>query len=72
MIKLLNIHFTFSCCTSLKNKDGRSQMILRLTFRGKGGIRLFAFIISALIGMPGTSELKKRKMDLICKIKTLI
>ena len=35
MTKLLNIHFTFSCRTSHKNNDGRSPMILRLTFRGE-------------------------------------
>src|SRR5258705_12724495 len=35
MTKLLNIHFTFSCSTSHKNKDGRSPMIIRLTFRGE-------------------------------------
>lgn len=35
MTKLLNIHFTFSCRTSHKDKEGRSPMILRLTFRGE-------------------------------------
>lgn len=35
MTKLLNIHFTFSCRTSHKNKEGRSPMILRVTFRGE-------------------------------------
>ncbi|NOT50088.1 MAG: site-specific integrase [Chitinophagaceae bacterium] len=35
MTKLLNIHFTFSCRTSHKNKEGQSPMILRVTFRGE-------------------------------------
>ena len=35
MTKLLNIHFTFSCRTSHKDKEGKSPMILRLTFRGE-------------------------------------
>lgn len=35
MAELLNISFTFSCRTSHDNKEGKSPIVLRITFRGE-------------------------------------
>jgi hypothetical protein len=35
MLELLNIRFTFSLRTSHQNHDGKSPIILRVSFRGE-------------------------------------
>jgi len=35
MTELLNVSFTYSCRTSFSNKEGKSRIILRITFRGE-------------------------------------
>lgn len=35
MLELLNVRFTFSLRTTFKNKDGKSPIVLRISFRGE-------------------------------------